>query len=259
MHNCVVSIGFEGMPQYMIYDLIRESFMKDEGEFLTGKVYRGGATVYHELKISDDLGLSATVVVGDGRIANVNYVFPIMYRGVAKTEDFLLDVDYSNDSFILENNLAMEGKHIRANIANGNMYHNWLAGHYDDLICADVRLCGYMIGATVLLPAAAPQKNPGRNALRNEFISTYDTYLSPSYLGSETYEVLAYIKDVSRVINPITKQEVCILDVWCWHMEFSVVVNADSILGEPAPGYRLKGVLWLSGYLTTKPYVHKDL
>ena len=48
----------------------------------------------------------------------------------------------------------------------------------------------------------------------------------------------------------MTKEELYLLYVECRDLVISVVVNKSDLLGEPAPGRRFKGVIWLQGKLT---------
>jgi hypothetical protein len=49
--------------------------------------------------------------------------------------------------------------------------------------------------------------------------------------------------------NPVTKEKVWILTIMCGDLLFKVCINAIDLFGEPAPGRRFKGVVWMQGVI----------
>ena len=58
---------------------------------------------------------------------------------------------------------------------------------------------------------------------------------------------LHILNRVNLVENELTKEEIYRLRVECNDMVFTVAINKADLLGEPAPGRRFKGQIWMQG------------
>ena len=79
--------------------------------------------------------------------------------------------------------------------------------------------------------------------------SIVDTTFMPCGVESDHYSVLGNIKAVRSVKNPWTDEDVYVMSLECNDMEFDVAINALDLEGEPEPGRRFKGDIWLQGKL----------
>ncbi len=96
-------------------------------------------------------------------------------------------------------------------------------------------------------------KDIDRHTMVNERIKTEDlfsiveTSFYPYGTESDVYNILAYITKVSTVKNKFTGEKVCVMNLLCNGLELRVAINRNDLLGEPKPGRRFRGTIWLQG------------
>jgi len=84
--------------------------------------------------------------------------------------------------------------------------------------------------------------------IRSEDIySIVETSFIPFGSESDNYTILGYITDVKKQTNVYTKEEFYVLDLCCNEMKFEVCINAADLFGEPEPGRRFRGNVWMQG------------
>ncbi|MBO5573140.1 MAG: DUF3881 family protein [Clostridium sp.] len=84
--------------------------------------------------------------------------------------------------------------------------------------------------------------------IENEDIySIVDTSFMPSGLESDQYAMLGEITSVEKRENRFTHEYIYDLRVLCNDIIFRIGINESDLLGEPAPGRRFKGKIWLQG------------
>lgn len=84
---------------------------------------------------------------------------------------------------------------------------------------------------------------------KEDIYSIVDTSFIPYGSESDNYSVLGIIQDVRLVQNCISKEELYVLSLQCNQMEFEVCINKNDLLGEPLPGRRFRGIVWMQGYV----------
>ena len=83
-----------------------------------------------------------------------------------------------------------------------------------------------------------------------DVFSIVDSSFMPYGIQCDRYTIVGNIIEVIETVNDLTKEELYLLYVECRDLVISVVINKSDLLGEPAPGRRFKGVIWLQGKLT---------
>ncbi|MBQ5952118.1 MAG: DUF3881 family protein [Lachnospiraceae bacterium] len=84
--------------------------------------------------------------------------------------------------------------------------------------------------------------------LRDEDIySIVETSFMPCGMESDQYTVVAEILDAQRFVNELSGKGVWQMTIACKDLVFPVIIAEEDLLGEPAPGRRFKGDLWLQG------------
>lgn len=86
-----------------------------------------------------------------------------------------------------------------------------------------------------------------RRVKREDLYSIVETSFTPYGSESDNYTVLGTITDVEVETNEYTKEEMYNLTVSCNDLLLQVCVNKEDVLGEPLPGRRYKGHIWLQG------------
>ena len=69
----------------------------------------------------------------------------------------------------------------------------------------------------------------------------------PSGIECDQYSMIGDIKKVDVLENSCTGEKVYNLTVECNDLIFHVGINQADLLGEPAPGRRFKGKVWMQG------------
>ena len=86
-----------------------------------------------------------------------------------------------------------------------------------------------------------------RRATREDIYSIVDTTFMPSGIECDQYSILGEIKEVVCKKNRFTGEEIYDLKVECNDLYFRVGINKMDLLGEPLPGRRFKGKIWMMG------------
>lgn len=88
-----------------------------------------------------------------------------------------------------------------------------------------------------------------RRIMREDILSIVDTYFMPYGIESDQYSIMGEILDFYTVDNKETGEKCYVLTLNSNHLVFDVCINQEDLLGEPAPGRRFKGVVWMQGQI----------
>ncbi len=88
-----------------------------------------------------------------------------------------------------------------------------------------------------------------RRVMTEDIFSIVDTYFMPYGIESDQYSIMGEILDFYTVENKQTAEKCYILTLNSNHLIFDVCINQEDLLGEPAPGRRFKGVIWMQGQI----------
>ena len=86
-----------------------------------------------------------------------------------------------------------------------------------------------------------------RRIMNEDIYSIIDTSFMPCGVECDQYSVIGEIRKVERIKNYLTGEEIYNLALDCNDMNFHVAINQKDLLGEPLPGRRFKGQIWLQG------------
>ena len=86
-----------------------------------------------------------------------------------------------------------------------------------------------------------------RRIMKEDVFSIVDSSFMPYGIECDQYTVIGNIVDVISLENTTTKEEIYRLAVECNDLVFNVLINKDSLLGEPDVGRRFKGTIWMQG------------
>ncbi len=92
--------------------------------------------------------------------------------------------------------------------------------------------------------------NKVNRRLRSEDVySIVDNTFMPSGLESDQYQIIGTIEEAGWQKNAISGEEMADILVNCNDIRFRIIVNRSRLLGEPLPGRRFKGRIWMQGCL----------
>lgn len=88
-----------------------------------------------------------------------------------------------------------------------------------------------------------------RRIIREDILTIVDTYFMPYGIESDQYSIMGEILDFCTIENRQTAEKCYILTLDSNHLIFDVCINQEDLMGEPAPGRRFKGVIWMQGQI----------
>lgn len=71
----------------------------------------------------------------------------------------------------------------------------------------------------------------------------------PVGIETDHYAVIGNITAYRETTNTFTNESVYLLDIECNDLLFTIAINKKDLFGEPAPGRRFKGDIWLQGHI----------
>ena len=84
--------------------------------------------------------------------------------------------------------------------------------------------------------------------LKNEDLySIVETSIVPYGIECDKYQIVAEILSVNRKSNKFTGENLIEMRVDAMGLQFNLMINEDDLEGEPLPGRRFRGVIWLLG------------
>lgn len=86
-----------------------------------------------------------------------------------------------------------------------------------------------------------------RRIKNEDILSIVSTSFYPSGSESDNYGIIGNILKVESEINRYNFEQIWRMQIECNSMIFDIAINKNDLLGEPAPGRRFKGKIWLQG------------
>lgn len=87
-----------------------------------------------------------------------------------------------------------------------------------------------------------------RRAKTEDVYSIVESCFIPYGSESDNYTILGKIIEVNQIVNNMTGEQVYDLVVDCNDILYDVCINKNDLLGEPLPGRRFKGNIWMQGF-----------
>ena len=88
-----------------------------------------------------------------------------------------------------------------------------------------------------------------KKILKEDVFSLVDTYFMPYGIEWDKYSILGEIEACYLQKNSVTEEEIYVLTINCNDLIFDVGINKKDLWGDPKPGRRFKGIVWLQGYI----------
>ena len=88
-----------------------------------------------------------------------------------------------------------------------------------------------------------------RRIKEEDVYSIVESTFIPHGSESDNYMIIGIIKEVKTVDNYLTQEEMYILWLLCNEVDIKVCINKKDLLGEPLPGRRFRGIIWLQGII----------
>ena len=88
-----------------------------------------------------------------------------------------------------------------------------------------------------------------RKIHQEDVFSIVDSYFMPYGMECDQYSVLGEILECIEMENSFTKEKLYKLLLNCNELMLEICINQKDMYGEPQPGRRFKGQIWLQGYI----------
>ena len=82
-----------------------------------------------------------------------------------------------------------------------------------------------------------------------DLYSIVETTMMPRGIECDQYHLVGEILDCSRTVNSRTGEQLVQMGICVNDVRMDICINAADLLGEPAPGRRFKGDIWLQGHV----------
>ncbi len=82
---------------------------------------------------------------------------------------------------------------------------------------------------------------------QEDLYSLVDSTFMPTGVECDLYNVLGEIISCRLTENPYTLEKVWVMRISCNELVFSLCINQKDLYGEPEPGRRFKGIVWMQG------------
>lgn len=86
-----------------------------------------------------------------------------------------------------------------------------------------------------------------RRAKKEDVLTIVESYFMPYGIACDQYSIMGDILGVETVQNSLTEEFIYILTLECNNLIFDVCINQKDLLGEPLPGRRFRGTVWIQG------------
>lgn len=83
-----------------------------------------------------------------------------------------------------------------------------------------------------------------------DVLSVVETCFMPYGTASDQYSILGDITDCKEQYNQLSGEKIWQLTVLCNSKLIDICINAEDLAGEPRPGRRFRGTIWLQGQLS---------
>lgn len=84
-----------------------------------------------------------------------------------------------------------------------------------------------------------------RRIIHEDMYSIIETCFMPCGVECDQYSIIGNILEMDTRRNCLSGEDVYVLKLDCNDMVFSVAINKKDLLGEPMPGRRFKGQIWM--------------
>lgn len=89
----------------------------------------------------------------------------------------------------------------------------------------------------------------GKRTHSEDVLSIVESCFMPVGIETDHYAVIGNITAYRETTNTFTNESVYLLDIECNDLLFTIAINKKDLFGEPAPGRRFKGDIWLQGHI----------
>jgi len=230
---------------------ILHTTVTDEGEyddyiypFSKGTLTQGGAVLSMERRLGQECYLGAC---DDGK-SGMNLIFFVM-----NSQECINQAEHDYASGRLPVNVHLSALSVDAKILlpldrSGNMRQKQVVAKEKKRQMLEAASKGDVQAMQILSISQMDELNNAYQRIgREDLFSVVDTTFMPYGLECDRYAIVGDIKEVEKITNPLTEENIHKLTVECNELTIEVCINEKDLFGEPQVGRRLKGSIWMQG------------
>lgn len=288
MHSYLRAIGFGSLRNETEVSAVVDEVLHNYSEKTSVKQDPAGAFMEYSREFASDMGITVCGEMDQDKF-HQEYYFPYFRgTGVTTRENLVIEKHGSRESFAGVCEDSRVGVSLIFYLQNAARYKKELNTQKELCENLSTTFSALSVQGRILLPICKSEEqlisdrdaSQKRNqmiakarmgdeeaieSLTLEDIDTYsmisqriheedvfsivDTFFMPYGMECDQYQILGIIQHVTPVTNPYTKEVVYQMRLECNEMSFDICINKEDLLGEPAPGRRFKGVVWLQGHI----------
>ena len=289
VHRYLRAIGFSELHQKKQLDKLLRDIVSHPDVHYTALSSEGFEFAEFVRMYSPDFGIAVCGEYQDDDCFYMDYFYPVFYgNGISTNESIEVERHSGNESYAgicddsrigvtLIFHLQNVSDYLNKRLIYGNIFQNVsttlsamsLEGkvllsiskdeRQKERIEQDTRNRHHLIAAaregdedaieSLTLEDIDTYSMISRRVANEDILSIVDSYFMPYGIESDHYSILGQILEVNSVMNVNTKEEIYILNIDANDLIFDVCINKIDLFGEPLPGRRFKGNIWMQGNL----------
>lgn len=87
----------------------------------------------------------------------------------------------------------------------------------------------------------------GKRSHSEDLFTIVESSFMPVGVETDHYAIIGSILSYKVAVNQYTNEPIYLLNILCNDLRFTVAINKENLIGEPVPGRRFKGEIWLQG------------
>ena len=287
MHNYLRSIGFKNLKRKQDIDALLNDIVKNPDKKLVTEDVHGNVFAEISKEYGNSIGITVHGEYVEDERFEMDYYYPyIVGSGVSTEERVEVEKRLDREAYAGLCDEVRLGVTLIFYLQNGIEYLQETTGNNVKRIPVNATLSALSAEGKIVLPVyknesqlkngekstnkrshliAAARKGDeeaienltledidtysmiSKRIAKEDILSIVETYFMPYGIETDQYHIMAEILSCSTVENEQTKEICYILTVECNHLIFDLCINKDDLIGEPAPGRRFKGYIWMQG------------
>lgn len=287
MHSFLPAIGFSGIRNRQMLEPICKQVIHSPSSKIISTMSTDTLLVQFNKDFGEGFGISLVGEISSEGALSIEYYFPYVHSTVMTDRDNIYvekytdkqayagvcsDYDLGMTLIFFINNIADYEKSRWMNKSNKYISQTYFSGlSVNGTIILDIDKTDepqhtFSNGKRKKLIEAAKRGDPaaiesltledmdtynliGKRTRREDVLSIVESSFMPVGIETDHYAIIGIITSFIEKKNNYTDELIYLLDIECNDLAFTIAINKNDLLGEPAVGRRFKGDIWLQGHV----------
>lgn len=287
MHSFLPAIGFSGIRNRQMLEPICKQVIHSPSSKIISTMSTDTLLVQFKKDFGEGFGISLVGEISSEGALSIEYYFPYVHSTVMTDRDNIYvekytdkqayagvcsDYDLGMTLIFFINNIADYEKSRWMNKSNKYISQTYFSGlSVNGTIILDIDKTDepqhtFPNGKRKKLIEAAKRGDPaaiesltledmdtynliGKRTRREDVLSIVESSFMPVGIETDHYAIIGIITSFIEKKNNYTDELIYLLDIECNDLAFTIAINKNDLLGEPAVGRRFKGDIWLQGHV----------